>query len=198
MSDPSWFYADPTGTQQGPVDAAFLRDAIQRGSLGPNVKVWRDGLGGWVPFQQVAGEFGIDRDAAGWVSNQHPASGASANAPGAQAGGSASAVRELHSGLGVAAFITACFAAVLSLVLIVIAAVMETSTPGWSTGNTPGANAAGLAVVVNWAMCALAIGLAIGGFFQKNRKNVFAIAGLVIAVVTVVVWIASVIAGTAE
>lgn len=65
MSDLQWFYADASGTQQGPVDAAFLQAAVQRGDLSLDSMVWRDGLGQWTPIRQLTSELGISLHAAG-------------------------------------------------------------------------------------------------------------------------------------
>lgn len=57
---PFWYYADSHNQQQGPVDASLLRARAERGELPPSTLVWREGMAGWVPLSQVAGELGVE------------------------------------------------------------------------------------------------------------------------------------------
>jgi len=59
MSNHHWHYANRSGHQQGPVDAATLRAAFARGDVDAGSLVWRDGLAQWVTLSEVAGELGI-------------------------------------------------------------------------------------------------------------------------------------------
>lgn len=54
-----WYYADRSGQQQGPVDAEWLRAALQRGEIAGATLVWRDGLPEWLPLSQLAAELGV-------------------------------------------------------------------------------------------------------------------------------------------
>lgn len=58
MSQP-WFYADRQRQQQGPVTAAELVAALQRGEVDMGTLVWNERLPSWVPLQQVARQLGI-------------------------------------------------------------------------------------------------------------------------------------------
>jgi len=48
---PLWFY-ELAGTQQGPVAATAIREMVVSGVLARQSLVWREGLGGWVPFEK--------------------------------------------------------------------------------------------------------------------------------------------------
>ena len=50
LSEHAWFYAKTSGTQEGPVDASFLQEAVRRGQLTSSTLVWREGMGQWAPF----------------------------------------------------------------------------------------------------------------------------------------------------
>ncbi|KFN43214.1 hypothetical protein N789_11670 [Arenimonas oryziterrae DSM 21050 = YC6267] len=52
-------YADRSGQQRGPVDAATLRDAYRRGDVAADALVWREGMAQWAPLSQVAAELGL-------------------------------------------------------------------------------------------------------------------------------------------
>lgn len=55
----TWYYADRHNQQQGPLDAATLVAACREGRIDGQTQVWREGLSGWVPLAQVAGELGL-------------------------------------------------------------------------------------------------------------------------------------------
>lgn len=59
MSTSNWHFANRSGQQQGPVSAAELRAAFERGELDASTLVWRDGLAQWLPLSQVAAELGL-------------------------------------------------------------------------------------------------------------------------------------------
>lgn len=59
----NWYYADRAGQQQGPVDAAWLAAAVQRGEVDPATLVWREGLAGWEPLQRHSAELGVQAPA---------------------------------------------------------------------------------------------------------------------------------------
>jgi uncharacterized RDD family membrane protein YckC/Tfp pilus assembly protein PilE len=54
MSDPQWFYADESGTQRGPVTAAFLQAVFAQGQLRADDLVWREGMADWLRYAEVA------------------------------------------------------------------------------------------------------------------------------------------------
>ena len=49
----SWWY-EQDGQQAGPVTAAAIARLVAEGRLGPEHRVWRDGMGGWAPLGTVA------------------------------------------------------------------------------------------------------------------------------------------------
>ncbi|HET7845093.1 MAG TPA: GYF domain-containing protein [Xanthomonadales bacterium] len=55
----AWYYADTRNQQQGPVDAARLRDAYARGEVGEATLVWHAGLANWEPLARHAAALGI-------------------------------------------------------------------------------------------------------------------------------------------
>ena len=91
-----------------------------------------------------------------------------------------------HSGLGIASFITSMVAGVLIFLLIVIAGVMEASTPGGIDEESPAAVAIGLFLFAFIGLALVALGLGVGGLMQANRKKIFAILGTVFSSVSIV------------
>lgn len=87
-----------------------------------------------------------------------------------------------HSGVGIAAFITALCGAVLMLGLIVIAGIIETTTPGGMEETSMSAILVGLGLMCTALMQLVAFGLGVAGALQTGRRRVFAILGLVISV----------------
>lgn len=100
-----------------------------------------------------------------------------------------------HSGLGIASFITALVSALLMLVLVVIAGIMQSSAPEGVDENSPAAMGVGCSMVL-FLLCALvALGLGIGALFQKDRHKVFPILGVVISALTLVLSLALMVIG---
>ncbi len=91
-----------------------------------------------------------------------------------------------HSGLGIASFITSLVSGILMFLLVLIAGVMETSTPGGMDEESAGAAMVGLFALAFLGAALLALGLGIGGLIQKERKKTFAILGTAFAAVTIV------------
>jgi len=94
-----------------------------------------------------------------------------------------------QSGLGIASFITSIVSGVLIFLLIGIAGVMETSTPGGMDEESAGAMMVGLFLLAFLGAALVALGLGIGGLNQKEGKKIFAMLGTVFAAVTIVVAI---------
>ena len=84
-----------------------------------------------------------------------------------------------HSGLGVASFITSLVSGILLFLLIVIAGVIEASTPGGMDEKSAAAVIVGLFLFAFLGAAFVALGLGIGGLLQKDRKKIFAILGAV-------------------
>jgi hypothetical protein len=84
--------------------------------------------------------------------------------------------------MGIAAFITALCGAVLMLGLIVIAGIIETTTPGGMEETSMSTILVGLGLMCTALMQLVAFGLGVAGTLQTGRRRVFAILGLVISV----------------
>tara|TARA_B100001059_G_scaffold226641_1_gene255370 strand:+ start:82476 stop:82805 length:330 start_codon:yes stop_codon:yes gene_type:complete len=82
-----------------------------------------------------------------------------------------------HSGLGIASFITSIVAGILIFVLIVIAGIMEASTPGGIDETSADAVIIGLFLLAFLGASIVAFGLGISSLIQKNRKKIFGILG---------------------
>ncbi|UZW60299.1 RDD family protein [Lysobacter enzymogenes] len=51
-----WYYSDEERNRHGPLDAAAMAALHDRGELGPDTLVWRDGLDQWRPWRELAAE----------------------------------------------------------------------------------------------------------------------------------------------
>lgn len=75
-----WYYSDEERNRHGPLDGAAMIARHQRGELGPDTLVWRDGLDQWRPWRELAGElvaapgFAPAADAAGQAERAEQAS----------------------------------------------------------------------------------------------------------------------------
>ncbi len=92
-----------------------------------------------------------------------------------------------HSGLGISSFIISTAIGVLMFLLFVIAGVLETSTPGGMDENSVEAMLVGLFLIAFLLMDLVALGLGVGGLFQRDRRKVFAVLGVVFSVGTVAI-----------
>ena len=84
-----------------------------------------------------------------------------------------------HSGVGIASFVTSIVAGALIFLLVIIAGVLEASTPGGMDEESIGAVLIGLFLFAFLGAELVALGLGIGGLIQKDRKKTFAILGVV-------------------
>ena len=91
----------------------------------------------------------------------------------------APATRRRHSLLGIASFAIAIFAGLTAFALIVIAGVMEASTPGGMSEESVQAIVIGLGIFGVLALNLLGAGLGIAGLVVPNRSRVFGILGLI-------------------
>lgn len=87
-----------------------------------------------------------------------------------------------HSGMGIAAFITAVCGAVLMLGLVVIAGIIETTTPGGMEETSMSAILVGLGLMLTALMQLVAFGLGVAGALQADRRRVVAVLGLVFSI----------------
>ncbi|QWP77178.1 RDD family protein [Lysobacter sp. K5869] len=51
-----WYYSDEERNRHGPLEPAQMTALHERGELGPDTLVWRDGLSLWRPWRELAGE----------------------------------------------------------------------------------------------------------------------------------------------
>lgn len=103
--------------------------------------------------------------------------------------------QQKHSGLGIASFITSIASGILIFVLIIIAGVIETTTPGGMDENSLTAVIIGLSFFAFLGISLIALGLGIAGLFQKDRKNILAILGTVFAAGTILITILLLVVG---
>jgi len=102
-----------------------------------------------------------------------------------------------HSGFGIASFITSIVSGIFIFLLVVIAAVVEASTPGGMDEESVGTAMVGLFFIALIGADLAALGLGIGGLLQKERKKIFAALGTVFSAVSLVVMILLMIVGLA-
>lgn len=89
-----------------------------------------------------------------------------------------SASEQKHSGIGIASFVISTAAGFLALVVSSIASVLEDSTPGGLDKNSVGYVMTGFGLIGLIIAEFVALGLGIGGLFQKERKKIYAIMGM--------------------
>lgn len=100
-----------------------------------------------------------------------------------------------HSGLGITSFIFSIVSGILIFILIIIAGMMEASTPGGIDEKSAAAVIVGLFIIAFLFLCLVALGLGIAGLMQKDRKKLFAILGTIFSTVTLVGTISIIIVG---
>ncbi len=91
-----------------------------------------------------------------------------------------------NSGLGIASFVTSITAGILLFVTAIIARVMTAS--GTDPGSTEGIMVGSALIGLNIAEF-VALGLGIGGLFQKEKKKRLAILGTVFSSLAIVVMV---------
>ena len=91
-----------------------------------------------------------------------------------------------QSGLGIASLILSIVSALAIFLLVVLAGVVESSTPGGMDENSPEAMLIGLLLFAFIGAALLGLGLGIGGLVQQNRNKTLAIVGTVLSAVTLV------------
>ena len=84
-----------------------------------------------------------------------------------------------HSGPGIASLLLSVISGVLLIALIVVMMVVEESTPGALTEDSPEMEMVGFSFLGCYAGFLLALVLAFVGLLQTNRKKEFAILGMV-------------------
>ncbi|NJK90634.1 MAG: hypothetical protein HC904_01655 [Blastochloris sp.] len=84
-----------------------------------------------------------------------------------------------HSGLGICSFIVSLASAVLMFALFVVAGVMESATPGGIDEKAPATVVLGLFIIGALMLELVALIFGIVTLFQKDRKKLFGILGVV-------------------
>src|SRR5262249_35927115 len=87
--------------------------------------------------------------------------------------------QQKHSGLRIAPFFVRVGAGLVVLVLCTIAGVVEASTPAGMDENSPVAIALGAGLIAALVANLFGVGLGIGALFQRDRRKVFAVLGVV-------------------
>jgi hypothetical protein len=100
-----------------------------------------------------------------------------------------------HSGVGIASFILSVMSAVFIFITLVVAGVMEATTPGGMDEGAPGTIVVGLMMITFFFVAMVGLGLGVGGLCQKNRKKIFAILGTIFSTVTILCTVFVVILG---
>lgn len=177
MTDAHWFYLDGQGIQQGPVDAPFLRDAVQRRALGPDSMLWREGIGSWRPLREVAEDLGL---------TAHPAAVSGLAAAHAAPTGIWTHIARTHPWYGLAACALASVAAVMMVLLIVLLGAASLSAHDMTAGSVASTLVTFCFDALN-VLDGIAIGFGIVGVVQKDRSKTSSIIGVVIAAITVMV-----------
>lgn len=99
-------------------------------------------------------------------------------------GTTAQATPMKHSGLGIASFILSIVIAFLIFLLLMVAGIMEATTPGGMDEESAGAMIVGLFTMLFMFIDFVALGLGIAGLFHRERKKIFAILGTIFSGVT--------------
>lgn len=89
-----------------------------------------------------------------------------------------------HSGLGITSFVIALIAALFLFLLVIVAGLMEASSPGGMDEESIQAILVGLLLFAGTGIDLVSLLLGIIALFQKDRKKVFAILGVVLSGVT--------------
>ena len=102
-----------------------------------------------------------------------------------------------HSGFGIASFILTLLFGLMMFGAIVMAGVMEASSPGGMDEESPEAIIVGLAILACGAGEILALVLGIVGLLIQGRRKVFAILGVCFSAVTLVGFLGLMLVGLA-
>ncbi len=89
-----------------------------------------------------------------------------------------------YSGLGIASFAVSLIAAVLTLALIGICAALVHSQPDSLDEDSPMAMLVGMAMMVGVFAELAAAALGIGSLFQRDRRKLYGVLGLIFAIAT--------------
>lgn len=102
-----------------------------------------------------------------------------------------------HSALGISSFILSLITGVIIFVLVVIAGAMEASTPGGIDEESAEAVVVGLCIIAALFGCITSFGLGIAGLFQKDRKKIFSVLGVIFSALPFIGTVLLIIIGLA-
>lgn len=100
-----------------------------------------------------------------------------------------------HSGPGIASLIIACATGLLEFIAVIAAAVMTANSGGEVDENDPAAIVLGLIMCGGLAMLIVGLVLGIVGLVQRDRKRLFAILGIILNGLVLIILIGLVIIG---
>lgn len=92
-----------------------------------------------------------------------------------------------HSGPGIASCILSIVAASVVFMLIIVAGVIDTSSPGGLENNPAGALFLGMLILGGLTIDITALFLGIAGLFQHNRKKPAALIGTVLSMIVLII-----------
>ena len=105
--------------------------------------------------------------------------------------------RSGQSGLGIASLALSIFSVIISIVLVVIAGVMEVSTPGGVDESSAAAVVVGLSILACLGLNLVSIGLGIAGIIQKQRTRICAFIGTALSSASFAVVVSIIAIGNA-
>ena len=100
-----------------------------------------------------------------------------------------------QSGPGIGSFVVSATCAVLMFLLLVVAGMLELSTPGGLDEESAEAMLIGMFMFLLMGGLLVGLGLGIGGLLQRERRKTFAILGTVLAAGTLLLTIGILLLG---
>ncbi len=87
--------------------------------------------------------------------------------------------RRTHSGVGIASFLIGLIVIVIDLLLVLLLVVLATGGAGYREGRTVG-TLAGVFNCIGVLACLAGLGLGVAGLFQEDRNRTFAVLGVIL------------------
>lgn len=100
-----------------------------------------------------------------------------------------------HSWLGITSFVLSILTGMVLLILVVVLGFLEASTPGGIDEESPTAVVLGLLLILALFAELVGLGFGIAGLFQRRKKRIFAIFGIVFSVLVFLVVLALIVFG---
>ena len=102
-----------------------------------------------------------------------------------------------QSGLGIASLVLSVVSIIITFIVVVIAGVMEVSTPGGIDESSASAVVIGLFVFACLGLNLVSIGLGIAGIIQQQRTRICAVIGTTLSSASSVVVVSLMVIGSA-